>query len=35
MPEDGLFQTSGQSRDRVKISAPLAQRLLDAASFPA
>ena len=40
--EDGLFQTSGQCRDisgqcrdMVKISAPLAQRLLDAASFPA
>jgi hypothetical protein len=33
--EDGLFQTSGQSRDMVKIPAPLAQRLLDAASFPA
>jgi hypothetical protein len=33
--EDGLFQASGQSRDMVKIPAPLAQRLLDAASFPA
>jgi hypothetical protein len=33
--EDGLFQTSDQSRDMVKIPAPLAQRLLDAASFPA
>jgi hypothetical protein len=33
--EDGLFQTSGQSRDMVKIPAPLAQRLLDAACFPA
>jgi hypothetical protein len=33
--EDGLFQTSGQSRDMVKIPAPLAQRLLDAAGFPA
>jgi len=32
--EDGLFQTSGQSRDMVKIPAPLAQRLLDAACFP-
>ena len=33
--EDGLFQTSGQSRDMVKIPAPLAQRLLEAACFPA
>src|SRR3954453_18829610 len=33
--EDGLFQASGQSRDMVKIPAPLAQRLLDAACFPA
>ena len=38
--EDGLFQTSGPSRDMVKIPAPLAQRLLaqrllDAACFPA
>jgi hypothetical protein len=33
--EDGLCQTSGQSRDMVKIPAPLAQRLLDAACFPA
>ena len=33
--EDGLFQTSGQCRDMVKIPAPLAQRLLDAACFPA
>jgi hypothetical protein len=31
--EDGLFQTSSQSRDMVKIPAPLAQRLLDAACF--
>jgi hypothetical protein len=33
--EEGLFQTSGQCRDMVKIPAPLAQRLLDAACFPA
>ena len=33
--EDGLFQASGQSRDMVKIPAPLVQRLLDAACFPA
>jgi hypothetical protein len=33
--ENGLFQTSGQCRDMVKIPAPLAQRLLDAACFPA
>ena len=33
--EDGLLQTSGQSRDMVKIPAPLAQRLLDAPCFPA
>ena len=33
--EDGLFQVSGQCRDMVKIPAPLAQRLLDAACFPA
>lgn len=33
--QDGLFQASGQSRDMVKIPAPLAQRLLDAACFPA
>lgn len=33
--EDGLFRTSGQYRDVVKIPVPLAQRLLDAACFPA
>ena len=33
--KNGLFQTSGQCRDMVKIPAPLAQRLLDAACFPA
>ena len=32
---DGLFQASGQGRDMVKIPAPLADRLLDAACFPA
>ena len=33
--ENGLFQTSGQCRDMVKIPAPLADCLLDAACFPA
>ncbi len=33
--EDGLFQASDQSRDMIKIPAPLAERLLDAACFPA
>jgi hypothetical protein len=32
---DGLFQASGRSRDMVKIPTPLADRLLDAACFPA
>jgi hypothetical protein len=32
---DGLFQASDRSRDMVKIPTPLADRLLDAACFPA
>ena len=32
---DGLFQASDRRRDMVKIPAPLADRLLDAAYFPA
>ena len=32
---DGLFQASGCGRDMVKIPVPLADRLLDAACFPA
>ena len=32
---DGLFQASDRRRDMVKIPAPLADRLLDAACFPA
>jgi hypothetical protein len=32
---DGLFQASGCGRDMVKVPVPLADRLLDAACFPA